>query len=225
MAPLEKEVMENILGNVLLDDKLSDSLSELNAFLALSAVSKAWRSAAEASQLWQRWLFQSALIGPCTSFDLAAWFAKRQDDITTHHLPTVYPSGRSGRPILIIPAPLISAMPLFVKAHTSWAKEVSIVIISEQHSYSGSLASLAHYGFHQLYFPDLEHANIIYNIAADPQNYPRERHDFDSQDVSGILMCGASLSPLKTAKAVDIECLPEKVHWCQKWIGQWIEQG
>lgn len=230
MAPLEKEVMENILGNVISDNNLPDYYvprhSVLDAFLALSAVSKAWRLAAEAPQLWRQWLFlgeDCACDAYCTS-KLNAWFAKRQYDFTAHQVPAVYPRGQAVRPItgLIILAPKISAMPLFVKAHTNWAKEVSIVItgiITYHHSFGnrdprrGSLASFAHFGFHQLYFPELERA-YIYNPFVDlnddrrGQNWSRfsESDDISLQPVE-LMMCAASLSPLKTAKAVDIECL------------------
>ena len=68
MGPLEKEIMGNILESV---------LSELDAFLALSAVSHAWRSAAGAPRLWQHWRFQDA------GFDLATWLADDKADIMT----------------------------------------------------------------------------------------------------------------------------------------------
>jgi len=227
MAPLEKEVMENILGNVLSDNSLSDTAWKrhlnLDTFLALSAVSTAWRLTAEAPQLWQRWLF----LGECprghNDSNLDAWFAKREDEITAqsninqNQVPAVHPRGQAVRPILLIPASKISAMPLFVKAHTSWAKEVSIVIIGTaasdpyfcKHRNQGSLASFARYGFHQLYFPELEHA-YIYDKSGDLHEGHRGAYGstFGEADTWQQLMCAASLSPLKTAKAVDIECLP-----------------
>ena len=124
MGPLEKEIMGNILESV---------LSELDAFLALSAVSHAWRSAAGAPRLWQHWRFQDA------GFDLTTWLADDKADIMTHQVLGAYPRGRSGGPIVVIPAHRISAMPPFVKAHASGAKEVSLFVTDRNHHELGSL--------------------------------------------------------------------------------------